>query len=239
MFQKIVIANRSTVVDDAKLLPIVTALQKQVTNDFAKFYGMQADLEFAGLKDAADPAAWMLGIFDNSDQAGALGYHDLTAAGLPMGKVFAETDLEFGSSLSVTISHELLEMLADPDVDLTVFVQRTDLDGQIYAYEVCDAVEDDSLGYTIDGILVSDFVLPTWFQTFAKGVDFDFLRHVAAPFQLAPNGYIGAYPIPNSGGWTQLTGPSSDQRLARRPHVGSRRERRRTPRSKWVKSTAV
>jgi hypothetical protein len=238
MFQKIAIVNRSTVVVDAALKPIVVALQKQVDGDFSKFWGMHADLVFVGLAEKPDPDAWMLGIFDNSDQAGALGYHDLTAQGQPLGKVFAQTDIAFGSSLSVTISHELLEMMADPDINLCVFVQSSDADGQLVAFEVCDAVEDDSLGYTIDGVLVSDFVTPAWFETFATHADFDFLRHVTAPFELAVNGYIGIYPIPNSGGWSQLNGPTSNARMAaRRAYLGSRRERRRTPRDRWIKST--
>jgi hypothetical protein len=240
MFQKIAIANRSTVVTDDQLKPIVVALQKQVDNDFSKFWGMHAELVFVGLAEKPDPDAWMLGVFDNSDQAGALGYHDLTAQGQPLGKVFAQTDIAFGSSLSVTISHELLEMMADPDIDLCVFSQTSDAGGQLYAFEVCDAVEDDSLGYLIDGILVSDFVTPAWFETFAKTADFDFLHHVTAPFELAINGYIGIYPIPNSGGWSQQNGPTSDSRMAaRRASLGSRRERRRTPRDKWVRSTVA
>ena len=54
---------------------------------------------------------------DDSDQAGALGYHDLTSAGLPMGKVFARTDLQNNLSWTVTVSHELLEILGDPMIN--------------------------------------------------------------------------------------------------------------------------
>jgi len=42
------------------------------------------------------------------------GHHDLTPDGLPVGKSFAGTDKHFGHSWTVTASHELLEMLADP-----------------------------------------------------------------------------------------------------------------------------
>jgi len=37
-------------------------------------------------------------------------------------------------------------------------------DGKIYALEVCDAVESDKLGYEIDGVMVSDFITPAWFE---------------------------------------------------------------------------
>jgi hypothetical protein len=96
---------------------------------------VDAELEF--VPSGAQPPAgtWWLSILDDSDQANALGYHDLTTDGLPIGKVFAGTDLKVGASWSVTASHELLEMLADPNINLTVFVQNADTTGRLYAYE--------------------------------------------------------------------------------------------------------
>lgn len=67
--------------------------------------------------------SWWLGIFDDSDVPGALGYHDVTNEGLPLGKVFAGTDIKYEANWTVALSHELLEMLADPEIDLTVFAQ--------------------------------------------------------------------------------------------------------------------
>jgi hypothetical protein len=93
---------------------------------------------------------------DDPDQAGALGYHEMTRNGTPLGKVFAGLDIRSGSSWTVTLSHELLEMLADPWINWCA----EGSDGRIYALEVCDAVESDSLGYEIDGVLVSDFIGP-------------------------------------------------------------------------------
>ena len=78
-----------------------------------------------------------------------------------MGKVFAKTDLQYNSSWTVTASHELLEMLGDPEINLGVFVQPNAQTGRLYAYENCDACESDNYGYQIGNILVSDFVFPT------------------------------------------------------------------------------
>jgi hypothetical protein len=242
----ITVVNLSTVATDAQLRPIVAALQKQVNNDFYPVWGIRATLVYCPKGETPDPNTWQLGIFDNSDQAGALGYHDITASGQPLGKVFAETDIQAGSSLSVTISHELLEMLGDPDINLTAFVQSSDTAGALYAYETCDAVEDDSLGYSIDGILVSDFVYPAWFESFRTSGPFDKQGKVTAPFQLLAGGYIGVYQIPNSGGWTQLNAQTDhalpavlrdSKNYIKRPRLGSRRERRRTPRDQWIRST--
>ena len=232
----VAIFNQSTVVTDSQLVPIVAALQKQVTKDFAPIWGIDANVVFVPKGGTPDPTFWQLGIFDNSDQAGALGYHDITAEGQPLGKVFAETDIANNSSLSVTISHELLEMLADPDINLCVFNQTSDTAGIIYSYEVGDPVEDDSFGYEIDGVLVSDFVYPSWFESFRVNGPFDKQNKVTKPFQLLAGGYIGVYQIPNTGGWTQLTQDQKAKQYRNRAKLGSRRERRKTPRDQWQKS---
>jgi len=58
--------------------------------------------------------AWAMVFLDDADEAGALAYHDLTPEGLPLAKVFVRTTLEAGESVSVSASHELVEMLVDP-----------------------------------------------------------------------------------------------------------------------------
>src|SRR5262249_6943586 len=55
--------------------------------------------------------AWGLVFTDTADQAGALGYHDLTPAGLPLGHVFVQTSARNREPTSVVASHELAEML--------------------------------------------------------------------------------------------------------------------------------
>src|SRR3989440_3559768 len=153
---RVAIINASPVLPDNEVAPAVLALQTQVHRDFAAAWGIDADLTFVPSTAQQLPADhWWLVILDNSDQAGALGYHDLTSEGLPLGKVFAGSDVALGYEWTVTASHELLEMLADPDINLTVFVQSDATRGLIYMHEVCDACEDDSLGYRIDGTLVS------------------------------------------------------------------------------------
>jgi hypothetical protein len=106
---------------------------------------------------------------------------------------------------------------------------------RFYAYEVCDAVEADNFGYDIKGVTVSDFVTPAWFEAFRKvgSTQFSFKKHVNAPFQLAPGGYIGVFDPHH--GWTQLTARSTysyESRLS----PGSRRDKRRTPRDQWMLS---
>lgn len=249
---KISIVNQSTAFKDADLPALAQALQIQVTRDFFPAWGVQAQLYWtpSGHHPTADH--WVVALLDNADVAGALGYHDITPAGQPLGKVFVKTTLQDGGMVSVTTSHELLEMLGDPDINLTA--ELDDASGapsKFYAYEVGDPVEADADGYDISvpanvtggpaTVHVSDFVLPAWFEGFRKTGPFDFMGHLKAPFTLNPGGYIGFLDLANlSAGWQQQTaktGMSSQACMAARPRPGSRRERRSIPRSEWLLST--
>jgi hypothetical protein len=235
---QISVINASTVVTDNDVRPVVDALQKQVTNDFLPAWGVGAQLTFIPAGTAPPAGTWWLSILDDSDQAGALGYHDITPDGLPLGKVFAGTDLKYGMQWSVTASHELLEMLGDPNINLTVFVQNDQSTGILYAYEVCDACEADNLAYQIGNVLVSDFVFPSWFESFraAGSTQFDQTKKIQKPFELLPGGYIGVFDVNSGSGWQQQTAEKKPTETLSRGNVGSRRERRRTPRQQWVES---
>jgi hypothetical protein len=194
----IVITNISTVVSDDQVKVAIAALQKQVSNDFKGFWDLDASLSFLDKTAALPKGWWQIVICDDPDQAGALGYHELSENGDPLGKVFARLDLQVGSSWTVTLSHELLEMLADPDIN----VCAEGADGKMYALEVCDPVEADNLGYDIDGVLLSDFVTPSWFQPSRQMSCYDFRLHVSGPARLAPGGYISVRD--DQGNWTQI-----------------------------------
>jgi hypothetical protein len=244
---QIAIKNLSSVISDDEVAHATPAFQKQLSRDFSSTWGIDGTLTFVKRGGKMPAGAWLLGIFDDADQAGALGYHDLTRTGAPLGKVFAKTTKRYGGSWTVTFSHELLEMVTDPNINLCAFDEQA---GRLYAYEVCDAVEDDSLAYEIDGVKVSDFVLPGWFEPLhaSRGEHFAFKSKVKAPFDLLPGGYISYYDL-SGGGWQQLTARESGNARTldahhsgggnyhMRPRVGSRRERRRTPKSQWLTSS--
>jgi hypothetical protein len=235
---QISVINESTVLADADVVPVVTALQKQVSNDFLPVWGTSATLNIVPKGTQPPAGSWWLVLLDDSDQANALGYHDLTTEGLPIGKAFAASDLKAGTSWTVTASHELLEMLGDPNINLSVFVQDNNTNGILYAYEVCDACEDDSLGYQIDNVLLSDFVYPAWFESFRGegSTQFDRLNKIQKPFQLLVNGYIGTFNVSAGSGWQQQTSEQRPTSLTHRGGIGTRRERRSVPREMWINS---
>src|SRR5260221_14450163 len=71
--------NESTVLSDDQIKPIVAALQIQVNRDFAPLYGTSANLIQVLKGGSAPKGAWIIAFLDDSDQAGALGYHDVGA----------------------------------------------------------------------------------------------------------------------------------------------------------------
>ena len=222
----IAITNASTCLTDAQVEAVLPALQKQVSNNFKAYWELDCTLSFWPNNQPLTRGWWQIVITDNPDQAGALGYHEMTSIGTPLGKVFAKLDLDNGCSWTVTLSHELLEMLADPWINWCAVGG----DSKIYALEVCDAVEADDLGYEIDGVLVSDFVTPSWFE--ATDADcFDFKQHLSRELQLAEGGYISI--LDPKKGWMQITargesGPAMN--------AGSRRARRNLAGQNWRRS---
>ena len=223
----IAITNASTCLSDAQVEAVLPALQKQVTDEFQAYWELDCTLSFLSKDQPVTQGWWQIVVMDNPHQAGALGYHELTSQGAPLGKIFAQLDLDSGSSWTATLSHELLEMLADPWINWCA----VGTDSKIYALEVCDAVEADNLGYFIDGVLVSDFVTPAWFEpTCADRMDFK--QHLAKELELARGGYISIFDPPN--GWTQVTAKGKGG-----PRIlpGSRRQRRKLIRPAWRNSS--
>ena len=219
----IAVMNVSTSVDDAQIEAVIPALQRQVSEDFKAYWERECSLQFLDRERELTAGWWQVVVMDDPDQAGALGYHELSSQGTPLGKVFARLDREAGASWTVTLSHELLEMLADPWINWCA----QSCDGKIYALEVCDPVEADRFGYEIDGVLVSDFVTPAWFAGATGQVDFK--GRLSHPVELAEGGYITV--LDPGKGWKQVTaGEAGDI------PDGSRRQRRVMGRRQWRRS---
>ena len=221
----IAVTNASTCVTDAQVEAALPALQRQVSEDFKAYWDRECSLLFLPKDQALAGGWWQIVVMDDPDQAGVLGYHEMSSQGTPLGKVFARLDLQAGASWTVTLSHELLEMLADPWINWCAQSAA----GKIYALEVCDAVEADAMGYKIDGVPVSDFVTPSWFAR-AEGDRVDFKQRVSRALELAAGGYISQFD--SAAGWKQVT---ADRAAAEIP-LGSRRQRREMDRREWRRS---
>lgn len=234
---KVAFINESTVVTDKEVKIVMNALQVQVRRDFSDVWGIDADLAFYSNKERAPDDHWWIVILDRPDFAGAYGYHELTPKGLPLGKVFPKLDMDDGNPWSTTASHELLEMLADPGVNLMVCRNSGRHGNVLYAYEVCDPCQNIKYSYKIGGVPVSNFVYPSWFEQIShpKGTKFDHLGKIREPFQLLPEGYINIYRLNANKGWEEKSGRGL-RKAKLKKHAHTRRARRKTGRESWKQS---
>jgi hypothetical protein len=185
----------------------IRAVNRQIAHDFSPHWHLDAELRLEGpIGDDPDEKKVpelrgdaIIYLWDEVNVEEALGYHDLTAAGVPFGFVFTELVKQLKEPWTVTFSHEALELLADPEVNLLVAGPHpADPKREVFHwYEMCDAVQDEH--YKVDGIAVSNFVLPLYFTASSEmGGRNDFLGRLykgkaLQSFGINRGGYIGFY----------------------------------------------
>jgi phospholipase C len=202
------IVNQSGSISDAELQTVIRAINRQITDDFEPYWSFGATLRLEGkvgkqpdkntLPELRGDA--VIYLWDKTDMEDALGYHDKNARGIPYGFVFTELSKQLGESWTVTLSHEALELLGDAQGNLLVqgpHPQNPAVE-VFHWFEMCDAVQAQT--YQLDGIDVSNFVLPLYFTTEEQeGGRNDFLGHkdkhgkTLKSFGVADGGYIGFY----------------------------------------------
>jgi hypothetical protein len=179
-----------------ELTKVGAALQKQTTRDFGPIWGIEANVSaFARLEDVPVDY-WPILIVE--DVEGAAGVH-LDDNGQPYALV------EVGAGWSLTASHETLEMLADPYGNRLV-AGRSPKRGQgrvQFLVEVCDPCEAEELAYTVNGVLVSDFYTPRFFDPVSSSaVRYDYMGAITKARQVLRGGYL-SWVVPSTGDWWQ------------------------------------
>ena len=165
---------------------VAAALDKQVTRDFGPRWGVLATVDPVFSIDDIPVGYWPLILRDRIKAPGADGFHK-DRFGQPFA-LMALTD-----SWSLTASHECLEMLADPFGDRMIpGPSKKRGEGRVsYLVEVCDPSESDEFAYTVNDVLVSDFILPSYYDPVAvEGVRYSFTGAIKRPRQVLEGGYI-------------------------------------------------
>lgn len=195
----IYVRNASSLVTDDQAATMTRACAYQARFHLAPDWSrMPTTILFQPAARPLAAGSWVITLYDDSDQAGALGWHT-EENGIVYGKVFARPSLDNGSTVfggeyavSSVLSHEVLETVLDPTVTQWA-VSGTDSTGSpiAHALEACDAVEDGS--YQIrdlrTSVTVSNFILPAWIDDQAQRGPFDYLNKLSAPFTSTPGGY--------------------------------------------------
>jgi len=193
----IAILNQSKLVDDADAQAMTEAVAKQVRYDAAPIWDRApAAVVFYKTASAVPQGSHGIAIVDTikNQPKGVLGFHTEDMGGKLWGVVAAKPELDAGGkvttgdwSVSSVLSHEVLEMFVDPNCNLWA----NDGKGGVYSFEVCDPVEAPT--YAVDGISVSNFVTPAWFDPLAAkgaGAQFDKLGKLPGPFSMLKGGYL-------------------------------------------------
>jgi hypothetical protein len=200
---------------------LISAMQKYVDECVAPVWGTPARL----IKSRGFvKGAWAIVFLDGARVKDAEGYHDLTPDGLPMAKVFVKPTLAGGDKVSVCASHELVEMLVDPAINMTT----TGPDRHtIYSYESADPVEE--VTFDVNEIPMSDFVYPAYFESFHKtdSVRFDHARKVRRPFQILAGGYQQVF---KRGKWKEIFRTARKAKRFAKENREGHRTRQRTQR---------
>lgn len=217
----IALINHSTVVDDAEVAVLAGALKRQINHLQTAGWPVNTSVAMLARGTKVPKNAVPVNVVNDTDQADALGYHEITTSGQPIGYVFARTAIEYGISWTVDASHEVCEIVVDPFCDLAVDLGN----GDWLAYEVCDPCEADVYGYRIGSVLVSDFVTPAWFSDRAAG-PYDWTRSLDSALTLLPGGYAA---VQRHGQWTQeyaaLRSPDPVSRSVMARRINKRRAR--------------
>ncbi len=206
------VVNRAKSISDETLQCAIRAINRQIAEDFEPYWSFGAKLRLEGAIGATPNKQKLeemrgdavLYLWDQTDVDDALGYHEANFCGIPYGFIFTELCKQLKEEWSVTLSHEALELLGDAQGNLLVQGPHpTDPQREVFHwFEMCDAVQSEI--YAIDGVKVSNFVLPLYFTPEEQaGGRNDFLGrlHKGKPlhsFGVNPGGYIGYYdPVSN------------------------------------------
>lgn len=196
-----VVVNRSKRVSDLEVANAVVGIRKWA-HDVGRAWDCEVPLVHVGTTTSAATFGAII-LQDGLDEPDALGYHDVIA-GRPTGLVDVAGTIDVGGKWTVTLTHELAEMIVDP---WCLSAAQCSSSSWV-AQELCDPVEDDRYALTYADVACTDFVLPSYFAPGSKG-PFDAGGHLTHPVpQILPGGYLSIWTAGR--GWQQRSARLED-----------------------------
>lgn len=200
-------------ISDISIRRDIPAWEHAVNVDFASYWHTaHFHLVFIGRRTA--PTGSMSAVFVKKGPIhGALAYHTI-GGNAPAITVYAGTGAYYGYDNSVSFTHELFELAADPVTSYLnlgypsdyIWIEKPNGDlKQTYSAaiawfnEVSDPVEADS--YLIGKTRISDFITPAWMND-GVGDRYDFMGLAQQPYWIRPGGYAVFY---GPQGFSQIT----------------------------------
>jgi hypothetical protein len=227
-FMIISLVNRSASISDEDMQRVVRAINRQITEDFTPYWSFGATVRLEGavgarmnkqsLPDMRGDA--VMYVLDGLNKQQAEGWHDKNFRDIPCGYVYLGMCDKMNDPWTMALSHEILELIGDPMSNLWVQGPHpTSRKKVLHMFEMCDAVQCEF--YEIEGIVLSNFVLPSYFSPGTQeGRRNDFLNRAykgktLKSFGINPGGYLNVM-HPKTGKWenpTRAADPLAESRL--------------------------
>src|SRR6516164_3433509 len=209
LIRQLALVSESKIVPHGDVLKVSAALQKQATRDLGPIWDIAATVDaFEKLEDVP-VGYWAMRIMDDIQVDGAAGIHE-DENGQPFALITASSSLD---TWSLTASHEAFEMLVDPFGNRVIAGDspKPDQGRASFLVEVCDPSEAADYAYSVNGILVSDFYTPNYFDPVkGAGVRYSYTGALTEPRQVLPGGYL-SWQDAASGHWWQEVWFGTDQ----------------------------
>jgi hypothetical protein len=180
--------------DSGLVHSVAAALNVQVTRDVPQFWNIQATV-FSLQKGKVPSGVWPVFLVKQLPP-GEGGFH-LDKHNQPYAEVIAHPGSD---GWTVAASHEVIEMLVDPNGNRLQSSRAIEIrGGKIregagefeYLVEACDPCEADDYAYSIQGVAVSDFLTPHFYDPIVSpGTRYSFTGALKAPREILPGGYI-------------------------------------------------
>jgi hypothetical protein len=186
MLLHIALVSITTEVTLADLAPVSAAIQKQISRDFGPMWNVEATVDaFDKLEDV--PVGYWHVLLQDELANGAAGLHKRDDNKQPFALV------ALTPNWPIFMSHEVLEMLVDPQGTLTRAGNSLKPgQGRVeYLIEVCDPCQASKFAYSVNSVMVSDFYMPQYFDPVkSSGVRYSMSGQVHGPREVLDGGYL-------------------------------------------------
>jgi hypothetical protein len=192
---KVVLVDTTGTIKADTMAAAAEALNVQVTRDLPQFWNVNATVSYRPDPHSIPQGMWPVQLV-KSLPPGEGGFH-MTQHNQPYAKVIATPGSD---DWTIDASHETVEMLVDPygnrlQASTAIDIARgrvTDGIGKFeYLVEACDPCEANNYAYQIDGIMVSDFITPNYYDLdTTSSARYSFTGAIKSPREMLPGGYI-------------------------------------------------
>jgi hypothetical protein len=190
------LVDKTGAIDPELMQSVAAALTIQVTRDLPQFWNIQATVTYQPNAKKIPASVWPVFLV-KSLPPGEGGFH-MDKHNQPYAEVIASPTSD---EWTIDASHETIEMLVDPNgnrlqdstsIEINAEKQIVDGTGEFaYLVEACDPCEADNYAYPIQGVAVSDFLTPHFYEPkITPGTRYSFTGAIKAPRQILPGGYI-------------------------------------------------